>query len=198
MPLQSKSRTEQVLFALVLALPLWAAAPFTDQKALADAMEKKINLVRDNGARETPQKRTTIFTQDEVNAYFAERRLKMPDGVRSVTFELEPGKVTSHTRVDFDEITRERRSRNPLMYLFTGTHNVEVIARTRNGAPGRVHVTVESVEIDGVTVPQMALEFFVERFVNPKYPTVGLDRDYALPSKMKMVSIGARRGTAVQ
>lgn len=161
-------------------------------------MEKKVALVRENGTKERPDKRVTIFEQDEVNAYFAERRLKMPEGVRSVNFVLTTGQVVSRARIDFDEITREKRSHNPLMYLFTGRHDVEVAARTSSAGAGMVHVTVESVAIDGVAVPRMALQFFIERFVNPKYPTVGLDRDYRLPSKMDSVVIGRSRGTVAQ
>jgi hypothetical protein len=199
MVIRSKSRINPLAFLLMLALTAQlAAAPPASQKSLADSMEKKVNLVRDNGVRGEPQKKVTVFSQDEINAYFAERRLKMPDGVKTVTFDLSPDRVVSRTRVDFDEITRERRSRNPLMYLFNGMHNVEVVARTSNAGVGFVHVTVESVVIDGVTVPRMALEFFIERFVAPKYPTVGLDRSYQLPSKMKSVVIGSRKGTVTQ
>ena len=174
------------------------AAPAKGSKALADSMEKKIDSVRQNGAKEKPDKRTTVFNQDEINAYFAERRLKMPEGVRSVTFALTPGQVVSRSRIDFDDITRERRTRNPLMYLFTGLHNVEVVASTSSPGAGNVHVTVESVVIDGVAVPRMALQFFVDRFVSPKYPNVGLDRDYKLPSKMDSVVIGQGKGTVTQ
>lgn len=199
MPDRSKYKTKilAVLCALVTISHL-GAAPAASQKTLADSMQKKVDLVRENGARPQPQRRVTAFDQDEINAYFAEHRLKIPDGVKSVVFALSPDRVVSKTRVDFDEITRERRSHNPLMYLFTGTHNVEVVARTRNAGAGAVHVAVESVVIDGVTVPRMALEFFIERFVNPKYPAVGLDRDYQLPSQMKSVVIGSRKGTVTQ
>lgn len=179
-----------------------AAAPAPDpaktRAQLADSMEKKIAAVKANGAKERPEKRTTIFLQDEINAYFAERRLTMPEGVRSVTFALTPNMVQAQARIDFDDITRNRRNHNPLMYLFSGVHDVEVSARTASAGAGMVHVTVESVTIDGVTVPRMALQFFVDRFVSPKYPKVGLDRDYRLPAKLDSVVIGQRKGTATQ
>lgn len=175
-----------------------AAPSASEQQKLADSMARKIASIRQNGDRPDPQKRTTVFAQDEVNAYFAERRVKMPEGVKVVTFGLGANAVTSHALIDFDEITRERRSRNPLMYFFTGTHNVEVVARTEQAGAGRVRVNVESVAIDGVAVPRMALDFFIERFVNPKYPNVGLDREYALPAKLDAVIIAPRKGTAIQ
>jgi hypothetical protein len=115
-----------------------------------------------------------------------------------VTFDLSPDTVRSKARIDFDDITKSRRTSNPLMYLFTGVHNVDVLARATSAGPGMVTVSVESVQIDGVTVPKMALQFFIDRFVNPKYPNVDLDQDYRLPSKMDSVIIGQRKGTVTQ
>jgi hypothetical protein len=188
------------LVLAVLGVSALATTPSpADQKKLADSMDKKIAAVRENGAKERPSAKTTVFTQEEVNAYFAERRVpKMPEGVRSVTFALSPDSVLAKARIDFDDITRSRRTSNPLMYLFSGVHNVEVVAKTGNAGPGAVHVAVESVTIDGVSVPRMALQFFVDRFVNPKYPQVDLDQDYKLPAKMDAVVIGQGKGTVTQ
>jgi hypothetical protein len=187
-----------VLFLAVVVLTAAAVPAVKDQKQLADSMEKKIAAVRDNGKLEHPRRQTVVFAQEEINAYFAERRLKMPDGIRSVTFALKKDQVFARARIDFDEITRERRSQNPLMYLFSGTHNVDVVATATSISPGMVHVRVESVVINGVTVPKMALQFFIDRFVHPKYPDVGLDNDYRLAAKMDSVVIGERKGTVTQ
>ncbi|HUS18534.1 MAG TPA: hypothetical protein VMZ25_02695 [Terriglobales bacterium] len=205
MPLPGKLATNLLFTA---ALVLWLGnlanvnasvpAAFSDQTQLADAMHKKIDSIKENGAKARPAKKSTVFTQEEVNAYFAERRVKMPEGVRSVTFDLSPNSVHAKARIDFDDITRARRTSNPLMYLFTGIHNVDVVAQTGSAGPGMVHVTVESVVIDGVTVPRMALNFFIDRFVSPKYPSVDLDQDYRLPAKMDAVVIGQRKGTVTQ
>ncbi|HUQ49541.1 MAG TPA: hypothetical protein VM056_02415 [Terriglobales bacterium] len=173
------------------------AAPASTTK-LADAMQRKIDFVTVNGRKAIPEKKSTVFAQDEINAYFAERRLKMPEGVRSVKFQLRPELVTANASIDFDEITREKRSLNPLMYLFTGLHDVTVTARAVPLGKGEVRVTVETVTIDGVTVPKMALKFFVERYVNPKYPNVGLDHEYRLPAKMNSVIIQKAKGTVNQ
>lgn len=182
------------LFARLTAEP----APAPSQKQLADSMDRKITAIRENAAKERPARQSLVFSQDEINAYFAERRLPMPEGVRSVTFDLSSNQVRSRSRIDFDDITRERRSRNPLMYFFTGLHDVEVVAQVPSSRAGMAHVTVESVAIDGIEVPRMALQFFVERYVNPKYPNVGLDRDYRLPSHLDTVVIASRKGTVTQ
>ena len=135
--------------------------------------------------------------QTEINAYFAERRVKMPDGVRSVRFVLTPGTVTAYARIDFDEITASARSRHPLLAIFSGTHDIQVVADA-SGAGGMTHVNVRSVMLDGVSIPRMALEMFIEKWVNPKYPTIKLDGDYKLPAKIDIVTIDERRGVVTQ
>ena len=60
------------------------------------------------------------------------------------------------------------------------------------------HVNVRSVMLDSVSIPKMALEMFIEKWVNPKYPTIRLDGDYKLPAKIDIVTIEERRGIITQ
>lgn len=188
---KSKIRT---FAALLLALALGSTA-FTQSAAkareteLADGFQKKIDQFRENGKLEPPVAGTVKVTSEEVNAYFAQRRLKMPDGVKTVVFKFDTETVTGITRVDFDEITRQRRTWNPLMAIFTGVHDVEVVATTMPEGEYHARVRVESVVIDGVKVPRMAMQLFVDRFVKPKYPKVDLDAVYKLPVKLRSVEV---------
>jgi hypothetical protein len=163
----------------------------------ADSMQRKIDFLKRNATLTPVDPRPTVFSQTEVNAYFAQRRVPMPVGVKSVTFNLSPGEVTARTHVDFDELTANARSKNPLLAIFSGTHDVQVLA-TAEGSGGTVNVSVKSVAIDGVGIPRMALEMFIERFVNPKFPSVRLDGDYKLPVRIDTVQIGNRNGTVTQ
>ena len=167
------------------------------QSAAADSMQKKIDFLKSNAEAKRIDPRPTDFSQNEINAYFAERRVKMPDGVKSVRFVLTLGTVTAYTRVDFDEITASSRSRHPLMAIFTGTHDVQVVADAE-GQGGMVHVTVRSVVLDGVSIPHMALEMFIEKWVNPKYPTIKLDGEYRLPVRMDTTKVEQRLGVVTQ
>jgi len=127
-PLRKSYRSlASTLLALALVFPLVAAdkKPSNSETAAADSMERKIEHIKTNAAKEAPDQTPTIFTEDEINAYFAQRRLKMPEGVRSVVFELEPELVHATAVVDFDKITASRRSNNPLLSVFTGVHDVE-------------------------------------------------------------------------
>ena len=167
------------------------------QSAAADAMQRKIDFIKANSDAATVDQRPTEFLQTEINAYFAERRVKMPDGVKSVRFVLTPGTVTAFARVDFDEITASARSRHPLLAIFSGVHDVQVVADA-SGSGGMTHVNVRSVMLDSVSIPRMALQMFIEKWVNPKYPTIKLDGDYKLPAKIDIVTIEERRGVVTQ
>jgi hypothetical protein len=195
---------------LILTIALASAAGTTQQTSSpssspisaaetrsADSFQRKIDYIEQNAQKNPPDERPTTVTEAEINAYFAQRRLKLPDGVKLVKFDLQPGAVNALTRVDFDEITKSRHSWNPLLALFTGVHDAQVMAHA-HGSGGRVQVHVDSVTLDGVNVPRVALELFIEKFVNPKYPTVRLDGEYKLPVKIDSVNIGAHESTVIQ
>lgn len=192
-----------VVLALLAVLPALRGAQTAGsettrmQKAAADSMQRKIDFIEANGKASRIDPRPTVFTQNEINAYFAERRVKMPDGVKSVRFELVPGVVTAYTHVDFDEITESSRSRHPLLAIFSGTHDVQVVAEAE-GSGGMTHVNVRSVSLDGVSIPHMALEMFIVRWVNPKYPSIKMDGEYKLPARLDTVHIEARQGIVTQ
>jgi hypothetical protein len=205
-------RTSSLLSALIvlmssLAVLVQASRPKPQQNAAsettrveiaaADSMQRKIDFLKRNATITPADPRPTIFLQSEINAYFAQHRVKLPTGVMSVNFDLSPGLVNAKTRVDFDELTANKRGYNPLLAIFTGVHDVQVVA-TANGRAGTASVYVRSVTLDGVSVPRMALEVFIHKFVNPKYPSVSLDGEYHLPVRIDSVIIGDRRGTVAQ
>lgn len=171
---------------------------YKSQAAAADSFQKKVEFIQANAAAPQPDRRPVVFAQEEINAYFAERRLKMPDGVKTVAFDLKPNQVTASTRVDFEQLRQSRPSANPLLSIFDGMHDCQVVAHTEPEGPGVVHVKVESVVIDGVNVPRMALQMFVDHYVKPKYPNVGLDNDYQLPARIESATVADQQGTTVQ
>lgn len=190
-----------LLFALTLAMltgTVLGKRLFKNDQAAADSFQMKVDRIKANAAAAAPDRKPTKFSQEEINAYFAERRLKLPEGVKTVTFDLKPEQVSAFTRVDFEQIRKSRKSMNPLLAIFDGVHDCHVVASAQPAGPGMVHVRVESVEIDGMTVPRMALELFVKHYVNPKYPNVGLDNDYKLPARIDAAVIGDQVGTITQ
>lgn len=171
--------------------------PESGQHRLADSLQNKLDHIRSNGDQAKPDQSPTVMTEEEVNDYFAAGRVKLPQGVKKVTFEGHSGIVTGQTLVDFEEIRAGQHSSNPLLSIFTGTHNVRIEAdASAAGGQGKVHV--RSVSIDGIDVPRIALEYFINKYIAPKYPNVGMDSTFALTNKIDVAVVGYHKLTVTQ
>jgi hypothetical protein len=175
-----------------------APAPSPDSKHhLADSMQRKLDHIRDNAALPHPDPAPTVITEEEANDYFAAGRVKLPQGVKKVSLEGKSGVIDAVVNVDFDEVRAGQRSSNPLLSIFSGLHNVQLQAdAAASDGQGKVHV--RSVMIDSVEVPRIALEFFVAKFVTPKYPNVGLDSQFQMPSRIDAATVGYHKVTVTQ
>ena len=169
----------------------------THQKALADTASQKLGHVQRNGMLQKPDQTPTVLSQDELNAYFADGRVKLPAGVKNVRFQAEPGVITANTEVDFDCVRAGQSSNNPLLSIFSGVHDVQVVAHG-SGSGGTGRVQIESAAIDSVTVPRFALEMFVDKFIRPKYPQVGLDSQFKMPARVDVAVVGNKSLTLTQ
>ncbi len=185
---------------VVLASALLAAAASSQARQPSSAlasMNAKVRHVESNGARSHPDPTPTIFTAPEVNAYLASGQVQIPRGVQRVHLDSKPGVVTAVARVDFDQLTAGQRSSNPLLSLFTGVHNVEAVADA-SGSHGLAQVHVQSVALDGVQIPRMALQYFADHYLKPKYPGVGLDSSFRMPERIDSAVVGSHQLTVIQ
>jgi hypothetical protein len=81
--------------------------------------------------------------------------------------------------------------------MFHGVHQVQAEAHAEGGGgEGRIHI--DSVSLDGVEIPHIALEYFVEKYVQPKHPDVGLDTTFRLPYRIDAALIGSHQLTLIQ
>jgi hypothetical protein len=124
-----------------------------------------------------------------VNAWFAEGGYKLPKGVQKVVFHSRTDTIDANATVDFDAVKEGKRNLNPLLSMFSGVHEVEVTA-TASAENGEGHVTIQTVSIDGVGVPHLALELFVNKYIKPKYPSVGLDNTFHMPDRIDTATVG--------
>lgn len=166
-------------------------------RAAAESADAKFHHIEINGRRLKPDQTPTVLTQREINAYMADNRVELPKGVKRVRFSGSQGVVTTDATVDFDQITAGARNSNPLLALFSGVHEVEVVSHAQaSGREGRVHI--DSVSIDGVGVPRIALEFFVNKYIKPRYPNLGLDSQFRLPDRIDTATVGDHILTVTQ
>ncbi|HLH10109.1 MAG TPA: hypothetical protein VKW78_22935 [Terriglobales bacterium] len=163
----------------------------------ARTAEQKFAHIEQNGRRPHPDPTPTVLTEDEVNSWFSSGEAGLPKGISHLQLRTEPGVVHGSADVDFDQVTAGRYSANPLMSLFSGVHHVIADAHAEaHSGTGEVHI--DSVSIDGVTVPRMALEYFVSRYIHPKYPNLGIDSTFKLPDKIDSATVGSHQVTIIQ
>lgn len=166
-------------------------------QAQADRCQRKLDHIRKNGEQARPDQTPTVINRGELNAWFASGRAQLPTGVHQVRFSSTPGVIDATARVNFDEITAKQQSSNPLLSLFSGEHDVRVVAKA-DASGGQGHVHVQTVELDGTAIPRMALEFFIDHYLKPKHPEIGLDSTFRLPDRIDMAVVGENELTITQ
>ena len=163
--------------------------------AASSRFQQKLDWLQKNGQQAHPDQRPTTFTQDELNAYVAAGPVKLPEGVENLVFALAPGAVSANMQVDFDVLAA--RSSNPLLSLFSGTHQVLVKAHgAGSGGVARAHI--DSVALDGSAIPRFILQMFVEKMLQPKYSQASLDPVIKLPEKIDLLELGTKQATVTQ
>lgn len=164
---------------------------------LAASMQMKLDHIQQNGQRPRPDQSPTVMSEEEVNDYMASDHIELPKGVKKLRFEGRSGVVTAFLNVDFDELSNGQKSSNPMLSVFSGRHDVRVEAAA-SGADARGKVSVHEVTIDGFSVPRMALEYFVSKYITPKYPNIGLDSQFQLPNRIDVAAVGYHKLTVTQ
>ncbi len=155
-------------------------------------MERKIAYLKQNATKPHPDPKPTEITEGEANAYFNEGGVKLPKGVSHVRLASAPGMIDGHAEVDFEALTQGKTSANPLLSLFSGTHDIHVVAQA-TGSNGTASIRAQSVSLDGVEVPQMLLQLFVQHFLTPKYPNVGITSTFKLPLRIDSAVVESGR-----
>jgi hypothetical protein len=181
---------------LLSQYPLAQTSALQNSGALP-SFDRKLQHLQTNGALAHPDQSPTEFTEQEINAYFASGSVKLPAGVRSVVFQEQPGMVIATSRVDFDQLKAGKNSYNPLLSVFSGVHDVVVTAHAY-GARGEGMVHADSVSLDGVEVPSFVLEMFVQKYLKPRYPNVGIDSRFELPARVDTATVGLHRLVVIQ
>jgi hypothetical protein len=168
-------------FTLGLTAAAQGPAPAgEDHSAAYGSVQQKLAYLKLNAAKTRPDPKPVELTEAEVNAYFAEGGVKLPKGVSQVRLTSRPGVIDGHAHVDFEPILQGHNPNNPLYGLFSGQHEIHVVAQAA-GINGVATLQVQTVEMDGNEVPRWALEFFVQRYVTPRYPNVGMTSSFKMP-----------------
>jgi hypothetical protein len=166
-------------------------------RAASASAETKFRHIEANAAAANPDQTPTVLTEREINAYLSSGDVKLPKGVNQLRLSGAGGSVTANALIDFDKVTEGKKSSNPLLGIFSGVHQVEVVSHAQgSGGQGRVHI--DSASIDGIGVPRIALEYFATKYIKPKHPNLGLDSQFPLPDRIDTATIGDHTLTLTQ
>jgi hypothetical protein len=183
-------------FATLLALVGASAATRKTSPDLA-SIDRKIAKLEANGRAAHPNANSTVLTEPEINAYLASDEVEVPAGVQSVRLSGTSGAVSGTARVDFDQVRAGTHSSNPLLGIFSGIHEVAVETHAY-GRGGQGYVHVDSVSLDGIEVPHFVLQLFVEKYLQPRYPQIGIDSRFTLPDRIDTAIVGQHQVTLTQ
>jgi len=186
-----------ILCTTILLLGSSASPARTSRSSDVASTEQKLRHIEANGQAARPDQTPTVFSEPEINSYLASDNVILPEGVQSVKLAGEPGIITGTARVDFDRIREGTGSSNPLLSIFSGVHDVVVVAHA-HGAGRQGYIQVDSVSLDGVEIPRFVLQLFVEKYLQPKYPELGLDSRFSLPDRLDTATVGPHKLTVTQ
>lgn len=195
--------------ALLLAIAAWGqvslGAPWPSfgqggagRSPAFRSMEQKISFLNANAKRAHPDPKPVEITETEANAYFNEGGVKLPKGVSNVHLTAKPGEIDGVAQVDFEQIMQGRGgSSNPLYSMFNGQHAVHATSQA-SGTNGVASIRIQSVDLDGVEIPQWALEWFVQHYLTPKYKNVGMTSTFKLPLRIESAAVESGKVRLVQ
>jgi hypothetical protein len=186
-----------ILLVLIASIPVLTETHTASQGPAFRSMQQKLDYIETNADRQPPARKPTAITNQEFEAWLNGGGVALPAGISDVQFSSVPAVITANARVDFDKLTAGVKSANPLLSLFSGIHDVVVTAQA-SGAQGMGSVRVESMTIDGVKVPRMAMQYAVDKYLKPKYPNVGLDSTFKLPARIDVAVVGKNVVTVTQ
>ena len=136
---------------------------------------------------------TVRITEREANSYLHhELSSSFPPGVSEARLQFQPTRPIGSAVIDFDRMKEALRAPpHPIAdFLLRGVHTLAVEG-TLSGSEGTAEFHLETVILDGITLPRLVVEFLIEHYLKARYPTVATDRPFHLPLSIDRVSVEA-------
>ena len=175
-----------MLRALISGLVVVAMAAGADNAYQSAA--RKFALIEEDRAAAGSR---IYLSLKELNAYAAVEALKVvPKGLRNPRLELGQGSATASVLVDFLKVRESKGpAPNPLLAWFlSGERPVRVKGRIQSGR-GHATVYLDEVRISGITASGAVLDFLIENFFLPFYPTAVIGRPFDLKHRMERLDV---------
>jgi hypothetical protein len=174
-------RSRSALFAVPLLTVAALSAGYNDYTSA----RQKFDQIE--GGRLRAGSRVQL-TPGELNAYAAH---EVPPGVRNPRVEIvSPGVATGSAMVDFGKVRRAQGYQPGWLMskLLDGERPVSVTARIRS-SDGHATVDVQKVSISGLEIDGSTLDFLIQNFLIPMYPSAAVGRPFELGGRIEKLDI---------
>jgi hypothetical protein len=132
------------------------------------------------------------FSAAEVNELVRDHMLDAgPPGVRMPRVELGSNTATGRAYVDFLKVRESMTGAVPGFlseFLFGGEKSVAVQAEIQTGG-GQCTIHPRRVEIQGIAISGTPLNWLIENFLVPLYPSAKVSRPFDMPYELERVEI---------
>jgi len=162
----------------------WAAAapPEAVTPEAAESAARKFEQIAE--AHDSGESFGTVrLSELEANSYLAyELADSIPAGVSDIALQFTPGRISGSSVMDFDKLKEGMRVPfHPVAdFLLRGVHTVGVEGST-SGMQGIGQFQLERVLLDGVELPQMVVDYMIEQYLRPRYPSAAINQPFVLP-----------------
>ncbi|MEN6602610.1 MAG: hypothetical protein ABFD86_09340 [Bryobacteraceae bacterium] len=139
-----------------------------------------------------------VFTKPQIDAFLNEEAIRIiPGSVYGAHVELGYGRATGGANMNFVKLLQARGT--PPGWLFTkmfeGWKPVHAAIRVKSGG-GRATVYLDSLELSGMPVPNMLVDFIVRHFAQSYSPDIRLGEPFPLNHRIERLEL-APSGFAV-
>jgi len=104
--------------------------------------------------------------------------------------EFQPNRPQGWAEVNFDQLKNRfpTASNSVVDYFLQGTHTLGVEG-TFYSSNGMGRFDLETVTLDGITLPRSVVDFLMEHYLKTRYPNAAVDRPFRLPFSIDRISV---------
>ena len=180
--------------SLLLAAALSASSALLSPAAGLSA-KKKIDRINSGRLRNGE---TVILSENEINSFFKYDHAGDMPGVREVKVDLGEGGAVVRVLVDLSRAQDQQGAPGGIVWRFLLRGERKVVAHCRyRSADGYGRLDVDSVEIDGRTVPRFIVDWLIASYVNPQIPDFEVGKTVGLPKKVQEIRVQPARVVVV-
>jgi hypothetical protein len=179
---------------------VFTGGPSPHVSPVLSAAQQKVSRIE---ADRWPPGGSISFSPQELTALgMADIESASPGAVTQPGLTLGSNTATATAVVDFDRLRQGSATHNgsgSWLYsqLLTGQHPISVSVDVRSSA-GTMTIHPTAIAVSGVTLSGTGLQFLLKNVVRPRYPSVGIDRPFALTNHIERIEVNPGRAVVAR